>query len=243
MARLNQVIAVEKSIKTKVADAITAVYKAVQKPALFDGFTKVYRPTLEDEPGQPQEVKKVQLTVDKVVNAVHEDLDALFTIVAQKDFANTGAKADIVIDENVVATGVPTTFLLFLEKQLTDLFTLVSKLPVLDPSEEWAFDTVKGLYKTDTTEVQRTRKVAKPLVLYPATPEHPAQTQVINEDIPVGVYETTKVSGATTEAYRTALLRKIEKAQRAVKYAREQANTADAPKVSAGTDILNWIFG
>jgi len=35
---------------------------------------------------------------------------------------------------------VPATYLLFLEKQLTDLHTLVSKLPVLDASETWVFD-------------------------------------------------------------------------------------------------------
>ena len=35
---------------------------------------------------------------------------------------------------------VPVTYLLFLEKQLVDLHTFVKKLPVLDASETWVFD-------------------------------------------------------------------------------------------------------
>jgi hypothetical protein len=243
VAKLNQVIAVEKSVKTRVQQGIDGLYKAIQKPALFDGFVKAYKPMLEDEPTQPQQQQKVQMTVTAVMQAVQNDLVSLFDVVAQKDFANTGATADIEIDGIVLAQGVPTTFLLFLEKQLTDLHTLVSKLPVLDPAEEWQYDEVKQLFKTAPAQTQRTRKVAKPLVLYPATPEHPAQTQVMHEDIPVGVYEHVKLSGATTESARKTLLSRIEKAARAVKFAREKANTVDAPKQYVGEAIIGWIFG
>lgn len=242
MAKLNQVIAVEKSVKTKVQQGVDVLYKVIQKPALFDGFVKTYKPMLEDEPGQPQQSQKVQVTARKVLDSVKADLATLFDVVAQKDFANTNAKADLEVDGTVIASGVPTTFLLFLEKQLTDLHTIVSKLPTLDPAEEWTYDTVKELYKTTPVLTQRTRKVAKPLVLYPATPEHPAQTQVIHEDIPVGVYEAVKLSGAATESERQTLLKRIEVAQRAVKFAREKANTVDAPKQEAGEALLAWIF-
>jgi hypothetical protein len=131
---------------------------------------------------------------------------------------------------------------LFLEKQLTDLHTLISKLPTLDPAEEWSFDDVKKLWKTEKTKTQRTRKVSKPIVLYQATPEHPAQTQLINEDIVVGVYEQIKLSGATTETAQLTLLSRIEKVQEAVKFAREKANLADAPKQDVGAKVLGWVF-
>ena len=58
MAKLNQVIAVEKSVKTRVQQGIDALYKALQKPALFDGFVKTYKPMLEDEPVQPQQQRR-----------------------------------------------------------------------------------------------------------------------------------------------------------------------------------------
>ena len=37
------------------------------------------------------------------------------------------------------------TYLLFLEKQLTDLHTFVKKLPVLDAAESWVQRPVDGL--------------------------------------------------------------------------------------------------
>lgn len=242
MAKLNQVIAVEKTTKTRVQQEVDKVYKAVQKPTLFEGFTKTYKPLREDEAAQPPQRQLVQITVPQVLTLVKDRLQELFDVVAQKDFANTTAKADIAIGDAVIATGVPTTYLLFLEKQMTDLHTLVGKLPTLDPADEWKWDEIKGFYKTEPTETQRTRKVAKPLVLYPATPEHPAQTQVLTEDVPVGVYEQIKISGATTEATRQALLARIETMQRAVKFAREKANVTDAPKQEVSEKVLGWIF-
>lgn len=242
MPKLNQVIAVEKTTKTRVQSAVDKLYHALDKSSLFEGFLKTYQSSREDEPAQPAQAQRVQFKVSDVVNEVRSQLDSLFAIVAQKDFANTAASADIVVDDVTLATGVPTTYLLFLEKQLTDLHTLVSKLPVLDPSADWKFDSVKGYWKTDATETQRTRKVAKPIVLYPATTEHPAQTQLINEDIVVGSYSQTRLSGATTESDRAKLLARIDSVQKAVKFAREKANNTDAPKQEVGSKVLDFIF-
>ena len=240
--KLNQVIAVEKSVKTKVQQALDIVYKVIQKPQLFEGFSKTYRPLLEDEVPQPPQSQKVQLRVESVLLETRNKLGELFDVVAQKDFSNCSAKANIVVGDEVIAEGVPSTYLLFLEKQLTDLHTLIGKLPTLDPSEEWTYDSVKGMFKTEPTQTQRTRKVSKPLVLYPATEQHPAQTQVLTEDIPVGVWDQTKLSGATTEGVRRAFLARIEQLSKAVKFAREHANLADAPPQTAGQKVLDWVF-
>jgi hypothetical protein len=242
VAKLNQVIAVEKTVKTRVQVAIDGLYKAIQKPALFDGFTKTYKPSREDEAAQPAETKRVQYTAQNVLQQVREQLSDLFEVVSKKDFANTGAKADIEVAGTVIASGVPTTYLLFLEKQLTDLQTLVGKIPTLDPSEDWTWDDTKQVWKTEATETLRTRKVAKPLVLFPATVEHPAQTQVLMEDIPVGTYVQTKLSGATTEQERRKLLARIVVMQQAVKFAREQANLVQAPDQEVAAKVLDWIF-
>jgi len=59
----------------------------------------------------------------------------MFDIVATQDWANCQAVADVVVDDQVILAQVPFTHLLFLEKQLLDIQTLVEKLPVLDPAE------------------------------------------------------------------------------------------------------------
>jgi hypothetical protein len=49
--------------------------------------------------------------------------------------------------------------LLFLEKQLTDLHSFVSKLPTLDPTAEWVLNEDTGLRETPRVQTHRTQKV------------------------------------------------------------------------------------
>ena len=42
MAKLNQVLAIEKGIKTRVYAEFTELHQATQKPALMNGFHKAY---------------------------------------------------------------------------------------------------------------------------------------------------------------------------------------------------------
>ena len=84
MAKLNQVIAVEKTVKTRVQTSVDGLYKAVQKPALFDGFSKTYKPSREDEAAQPPQAQRVQFTVADVLKETKARLAELFAVVAQK---------------------------------------------------------------------------------------------------------------------------------------------------------------
>jgi hypothetical protein len=45
MGKLNQIIAVEKGVKSLIYSQITEVHKAAQKPALFNGFLKLFTAT------------------------------------------------------------------------------------------------------------------------------------------------------------------------------------------------------
>lgn len=243
MAKLNQIVAVESGVKSRVNATVSELYKSVQHPALFEGFNKKYRPL--DEAGEqfPAESKNVQLTSDGVLRSVTTTLTELFDVTAQKDFANCTAKANVTVDGTVILTAVPVPYLLFLEKQLTDVHTLVAKLPVLDSAESWTADPNSGLSRTEPTLSVRTKKVQKALVLYPATDKHPAQCKDITEDVTVGNWEQTKFSGAMAAPARANLLARVEKLQRAVKFAREEANGADAPAQDVGSKVFGYIFG
>jgi hypothetical protein len=182
------------------------------------------------------------MRVGDLLAETQKTLTELLDITAQKDFANCSARANVVIDGQTILSQAPVTYLLFVEKQLTDLRTLVGKLPVLSNDENWKLDEVAGLYKTDDIVTNRTVKVQKPLVLYPATDKHPAQTQLVTEDVTAGSWNTVKQSGAIPADRRTALLDRIERVLNAVKEAREEANGAEAPKVAAGNPLLGFIF-
>lgn len=244
MAKLNQVVAIESGVKTRVNAQVSELYKSVQHPALFEGFSKQYRPLAEDGEQFPAENKTVQLTSDGVLRQAAKALTELFDVTAQKDFANTQAKADVAVDGKVLVSGAPVPYLLFLEKQLTDLHTLVSKTPVLDPAETWTEDKNSGLQRTNPTQTVRTKKVQRGLVLHPGTDKHPPQTQLITEDVTVGHWDQTKFSGAMAAPEHAKLLGRIEKLQRAVKFAREEATAATAaPAQNVGETVFGWIFG
>lgn len=78
--------------------------------------------------------------------------------------------------------------------------------------------------------------------MYQATDKHPAQTQLVQEDVIVGSWNQTKMSGAIQPQQKDMLLQRIEKLQKAVKFAREEANSVDADNVEAGKVIFDWIL-
>jgi len=241
--KLNQVIAIEKGIKSRVYSTITQVNKTSKKSALFEGFTKQYTPS--DEEGQrfPDEKQKVQFQTGAIVKQLAHTLQELFDITAQKDVGNTIAKADLIIDSITLMKDVPATYLLFLEKQLNDIHTLIKDLPILDSNYDWSEDINSGLYKTDAIQTAKTKKVVKPLLLAPATTEHPAQTTTITEDVIIGYWKATKLSGALPLPKRDLLLEKIIRLKQAVKIAREHANGIEIDKIKPGAEILGWLLG
>lgn len=243
MAKLNQVVAIESGVKTRTNAQVSELYKAAQHPALFEGFSKKYSPLAEDGEKFPPETKNVQQTVKGVLSSVAKTLTELFDVTAQKDFANREANANVTVDGTVLLTAVPVPYLLFLEKQLTDIHTLVAKLPVLDPAETWSEDVNSGLYRTEPTQTIKTKKVQKALVLHPGTEKHPPQTQLITDDVTVGNWDQTKFSGAMPAPERARLLSRVERLQQAVKFAREEANGQSAPAQDMGSKVFGYLLG
>lgn len=241
--KLNQIIAVEKGVKARAYAELSELNKAVQKPDLFNGFAKSYQPKDDEGESLPPENKRVQFVAAEVLRSVERGVGELMEITARKDWTNCVASADVVVDGKTLITGAPVSFLLFLEKQLTDIRTFVGNIPVLDAAESWAKDENSGLYKTDPVLTHRTRKIQKPIVLYPATVEHPAQTQIITEDVIAGFWSQVKQSGAMPKPVKLATLERIEKLLRAVKEARESANIQDESKAPPiGAAVFGYLF-
>ena len=242
--KLNAIIALEKGIKSQSYATVSELHKLTQKPELFTGFVKTYQKRDEESEDLPSEQRKIQFTVPAVLREVQVAFSDLCAITARKEWSNAMATAPLRVEGLELAAEVPVTFLLFLKKQLTDLRTFVDKLPVLDGNEVWYDDPNTGLYRTDAVQTHRTKKVQKPLVLYPATPEHPAQTQLVTEDIVAGYWNTVKHSGAIPAPRKVAMAERVEKLLRAVKEAREAANGIEEAGVpNIGEVMLAYVFG
>jgi hypothetical protein len=240
--KLNQIIAIEKGVKSRVYSEVTELHKDAQKAEPYTGFSKVYRKRDEEGEDFPPEQKRVRLSAPDVLRRVATLETELFDVEATKEWANTQARADIVLDGTVLLEQVPVTYLLFLEKQLTDVRTFVDKMPVLEEAEEWMEDPNTGLFRSARVVTHRTKKSPKVVVKYEATKDHPAQTELIYEDLVIGYWDTVKHSGALPAPRKAVVLERIDKLLKAVKMAREQANDRACSRVEVGAKLFAWLL-
>ncbi len=243
MTKLCQILAIETGAKRDAETATTWAHHNLQKPALLAGLTRVYRPRDDEGDQLPPESTRVQLNVDEVIATVADKLTRLFNVTAVKDYTNCVATANVVVDGVTLVADAPVSYLLFLEKQLVNLLTFVSKLPFQDPADTWEQDPASGLWRTPEVVTVRSKKVPRNHVKAEATDRHPAQVEVWHEDVPVGTWHTVKFTGALPIKRITALRERVIKLQAAVKMAREEANTATVLDVSPGAAVLNYLFG
>jgi hypothetical protein len=242
MSKLNQIIAIEKGVKSRVYGRVTELHKLSQRAEPYNGFSKNFRKKDEDGENYPPERKKVQLIARDLLREVARLQTELFDVTATKDWANCRARADVVVGGRTLIKDAPVTYLLFLEKQMSDLRSFIGKLPTLDESDEWSPDPNSHLFRTPKITTHKTRKVQRPIVLYDATEHHPAQTQLISEDIIVGWWDTVKHSGAIPVPEKQRVLERIDKMVKAIKFAREAGNAIDAEEQKIGEAIFGFLL-
>jgi hypothetical protein len=243
VAKLNQIVAVEKGVKSKSYQDVTAAHHKVQKPALLAGISRTYQPKDEEGEQLPPESTRVQVKAEDVLREMGSSLTRLFDVTATKDWANCAARADVTVDGRTVLADVPVSYLLFLEKQLTDLHTFVKKLPVLDAAETWTFDPSTDVWRPEAVRTVKTKKVPRNHVKAEATEKHPAQVEVYYEDVAVGHWTTVKFSGALPARRVNELLGRVERLQDAVKFAREEANGTEVTDQRVGEAVFGYLFG
>lgn len=240
--RLNQIVAVVTGKKSRAEKEFGELNKIVQRADLFNGFVRQYRPLKDnEEEKQPEEYKSPQQDIKDVIIKAREVIAGIADAIATQECGNCVTSGNVTVDGKVLLAGMPVTVLLYLEKQLQDLHTFVGNFPILDPAERW--EATDGQFCTVPTETIRTKKVKKPVTLYPHTDKHPAQTQLIDEDINVGFWKQTKFSKAISVAEKSAILARILKLQDAVKVAREEANNVEIEQKHIADPILSFVFG
>jgi hypothetical protein len=243
-AKLNQIVAVEKGEKSRHEADTTVLLRTAQKAVLFSGLSRVYQPHNEDDVKLPPEHKSIAVNVTEVLKGARESWGSLFDVVGSKDWGNALASATVRSPEGeMLLENAPPTFLITLEKELVRLRTLVAALPTLDSSLRWHYDAEQGFHRSAPVPSLRTQKKQKAIVMYDATPEHPAQTQLITEDVPVGEWTTEATSGAISMTERDRYLSRIDALIKATKFAREEANSLEIErKVDLGKELLDYIF-
>jgi hypothetical protein len=199
----------------------------------------------ENKPPVTEEQSDLQSTIRKEVRWLADiwvrSIDAAYQIAE----SNMGARADVTLDDGTVLfEKLPATALLELEKRASEIHAFITAIPTLDPAKGFRPDADRGegIYRAREVQKTRTRKVAKPIVLAPATKEHPAQTQLISVDEPVGTISELEWSGLITPAEKADMLDRAEELRRVLKKARSKANEAEAVAGTVGKRLFDYVF-
>jgi hypothetical protein len=80
MKVLNQIIAMEKGIKSRNYGGFTEIHKVASKLDLFNGFVKTYKKKDEEGEDYPQEKKKVTSNVQELIGNASKLLTETFDI-------------------------------------------------------------------------------------------------------------------------------------------------------------------
>lgn len=242
MTQLNQVISIEKNKKTQLNAEISELHHQTQKPELMNGLHRTYTPKTEEGETFPDETKLVQIIYLDAIKQVRERMQIVLDLVATKDWANTMARANVVVNGTIFLEDVPVPHLLYLEDQLHHLYTFVDKMVELDPGEAWKFDENSGQYRSEPVRTSKTKKLQKPITMFEPTEHHPGQAQLVTEDVVIGHWTTTKFSGAIPKPVKNAMLVRIRELEDAVKFARVQANSMEVLEKKVGRKIFDHIF-
>lgn len=246
--KLNQIISIENELKSQTQKELTEVHKTTHHKELFNGHARKFEPR-DSDPNSPtgetlpDENKNITFYITEILSQSAAKWSRAFDVSALREFGNAKAKASVEVDGQTILEEVPVGVLLFLEKKLEDVKKFIEVLPTLDPAEKWEpFDGDK-VYKTERSGQARNKQVTRAMVLYEATPQHPAQVKEVQENVFAGTWWMTKYSSALPVQRKTELMSRVQKLYEAVKFARETANEIEVEDRKIGKPVFDYLFG
>jgi hypothetical protein len=240
--KLAKVLAALKTVQDSGQGQFNKIYHDLQKPNLYFGLEKRYQPRDEDGDKLPDESTQIRLRAEDALAEAAKVMTPVFDTALVRDDANTRARADVKIGDQVILANVPATYLLWLEHRLVNLETVISAISVLDPAETWVKNEGDQDWHTPPILTTRTGRVPQVQVGYQATDKHPAQIRYYETDKIVGDWTTIKYSGALPAARKRQLLDRVVALKKAVHEAREEANTTEVSDVKAGEAFFGYLL-
>lgn len=250
MTKQHEILAVEtakEGIAQRILKESTGLFHS--KHNLLTGHVKTLT-MLEDTPQNKKleeasyEQVDITTTVPERIAYTVGPVSDWLNVVLQKESTNQKAVADIVIDGETIATGLPATFLLGMETKLKVIRGMYDVIPTLAPGIIWDKDDTErnGVFRTHNAKVTtKTQKVPHHKVLYQHSEQHPAQIEKWMEEVVTGNYTQITQCGMVSAARKMELLGRIDKLMQAVKQARSRANNVDVEQRSIGQELFDYI--
>jgi hypothetical protein len=246
--KLFELLVVEGQLKTQAQSTRADLRNTFEKKRhLFEEKRTTFTPVEEGAQAVTEEQSDIQTTIPSELQWIAALWSKAMDTSYQVAEGNTRARADVVLDSGaVLLSNVPATALLELEKRMGEVHELLLAVPTLDPAKGFKEDVERGkhIYRAREVHKTRTRKVQKPIVLFPATVEHPAQTQLISIDEPAGQLTAQEWSGLVTPAQKSAMLERAEDVRRACKAALHRANAVEMGEdlPTCGRKLFDYIL-
>lgn len=243
--QLHEVLAVEPSLRSAADSVVNETVKTLSNKRehfieLNKSF-KVVNPEYENDPGFPSEHSPMVTTVPKKLRHLVEILSKAIDAGFQIDKTNMQATADLEFDGKTIKD-VPATFLMRLDKKLSDLRRVVSAIPTLDPKYDWAKDEATGTYRSEDEQTHRTTKKPDFKIVSEATDKHPAQIEQITIDRFHGTWTKKRWSGELSVSDKYEINRRLDEIQNAVKRALAAANRIEHSTDKIAGDVLGYLF-
>jgi hypothetical protein len=245
--KLHTVIALREGEKARHRAELTAAHRQFSRPEQYEGQTRTYRPKADDGDALPEESKNVQANGDAALNALVRAVASDWNLMATVNVGDQRATADVTVPTEdgarVLLREVPTTFLLYLARELDDVRKYLAELPTLDPAVRWRYDENVGAYVADPVTTHRTQKVLQNHIKYEATDRHPAQVETFTTDVVVGYWTLVRRSGALPAERKAELLQRVDVLRQAVREARQRAADVDVDEVNVARPVFDYLLG
>jgi hypothetical protein len=254
---LHQILAVDNGIEADTKRVLAQAQQIMAVGGKQDPLTGLRRThksrNTEKWPDLPEESRLVQVTVPDLLGQVRKAMTALLDIKYTREAGNALASADVVVDGEPILTAVPVGMLICLENQLLSFITtVIDKIPVRDPAEEWHDQTTdpnlpRGVWASaprnspSTTRDRLVQVVAEPRVI----DGQPFAGQYVpyEADVNTGTKTLISYSGQLSVQDVQELHERAAEVLIAVRFARQQANMLEVESKHAGAVILGLILG
>lgn len=250
MGKLHQVLAVLDSTKKEADAASSLVQKLFSTPTLFMETEKTLQFIDDDrqdkQGGEFDEHQAMEITVGQALSHFKAFQINYLNTLASRETSNQGARANVVVDGNVLISDAPVSFLIKLEEYFKSMKKVYESIPTLSQSTHWQKDESKGegIWTTKYDEIRsKKEKIMKTIPLFAGDEHHPPQFQREPEEEVVGKYTLRTWSGMIPQFEKDKMIQRCEKVIRAVKRAREEANSIDAKELKGTDALFSYIHG
>ena len=247
-SKLHEVLAVEGELESQSSKVMTEARQTFTKKGNhFMGFHKwldMNDDNRKKEEEGATEHREVVETVKGKLDWVWKHFGRYLNAVAQKERTNQEARADLMVGDEVLIEAMPATLLLGLESRLKKLRDVYMAVPTHQPGVRWEADAGRGEEVFRAAELVTTQKQEKTIrhkVLVEATEHHPAQIDKWTENIVVGTFKSEIWTSTVSPAQKAEWLGRIDQLLRAVKRARQRANSTEVVSISVNNVLKNFI--